>query len=116
MVSPVPNVLLSQIHPYVEDLANPAFRKPILDEFSRQLTIMKSNLDIGKDVSERRLPYTRKPTPAPNVSLFAGFSSQFGGGARFDTNRGRDGGTDGADCTPWPCLEQFLYLLHLLLR
>jgi len=111
MVSYEPIVLLTRIHPHAEDLANPAFRKPILDEFGRQLMIMKSSLDIGKDVNERRLPYTRKPTPTATVSLFTGFSSR---GARFETtNRGRDVGTDGADRTPWPYLKQFLYLLLL---
>jgi hypothetical protein len=105
MVSRAPVVLLTRIHPHVEDLANPAFRKPILDEFGRQLMVMKSSLDIGKDVSERRLPYTRKPTPSTTVSLFTGFSPRFGGGSRFDiTNQGRDVGTDGADRTPWPYL------------
>jgi hypothetical protein len=106
MVSRAPIFLLTRIHPHAEDLANPAFRNPILDEFGRQLMIMKSSLDIGKDVSERRLPYTRKPTPSPSVSLFTGFSSRSGGGSRFETtNQGRDVGTGGADRTPWPYLK-----------
>jgi hypothetical protein len=69
---------------------------------------MKSSLDIGKDVSERRLPYTRKPTPSPSVSLFSGFSPRFGSGTRSETtNRGRD---VGADRTPWPYLKT-IYVL-----
>src|SRR6267154_1659518 len=106
MVSRAPIALLTWIHPHAEDLANPAFRKPILDEFGRQLMIMNSSLDIGKDVTQRRLPYTRKPTPTPTVSLFSGFSSRSGGGSRFEiTNQGRYVGTDGADCTPCPYLK-----------
>jgi len=106
MVSRAPTFLLTRIHPHAEDLANPAFRKPILDEFSRQLMIMKSSLDIGKDFSERRLPYSRKPSPSQTVSLFTGFSSRFGEGSRLETtNQGRDVGTDGADRTPWTYLK-----------
>lgn len=64
--------------------------------------IMKSSLDIGKDVSERKLPYTRKPTPNPSMSLFTGFSPRFDSGAWFETpNQGRDFGTDGINCTHW---------------
>lgn len=78
----------------------PYLQKTNLDEFGRQLLIMKSSLDIGKDVNERRLPYTRRATPTPTVSLFTGFS-RFGGGSRFETTtQGRKVGTDGADRTP----------------
>lgn len=99
MVSRTPVVLLTRIYLHAKDLANPAFRRPILEEFGRQLLIMKSSLDIGKDVSERRLPYTRKPSPS--VSLFTGFSPRFGEFARSETtNRGRNVRKDGADRTP----------------
>ena len=109
-------VLLTRIHPHAEDLANPAFRKPILDEFRKQLMVMKSSLDIGKDVIERRLPYTRKPTPSPTVSLFTGFSSRVGGGSRFETaNKGRYVGTEGTNRTPWSYLKAISVLTTPLL-
>ena len=76
--------------------------------------IMKSSLDIGKDVnvSERRLPYTRKPIPSPTMSLLTGFSSRFGEGARVGTtNQGRDG-FDVADRTRWPYLKAFFYTYY----
>ena len=74
--------------------------------------IMKSSLDIGKDVnvSERRLPYTRKPTPSPTMSLLTGFSSRIGGARVGTTNQGRDVGIDGADRTLWPYLNAFSVL------
>ena len=53
MVSRAPIVLLTWIHPHAEDLANPAFRKPILDEFGRQLMIMKSSCLISGRTSPK---------------------------------------------------------------
>ena len=110
-MSRAPVVLLTWIHPHAEDLADPVSRKPTLDEFGRQLTIMKSSLDFGKDVGKCRLPYTGKPTLSPSVSHFTGLSSRFGGGARFETTtQGRDVETDRADRTPWPYLKAIAVL------
>jgi hypothetical protein len=105
-VSRALTTILARIHPHAEDLANPVFRKPILAEFSKQLTIMKSSLDIGKDVSERRLPYSRKPVPSPTVSVLTNFSPRVGGSARGETrDQGREIGIGGAKRTPWPYLK-----------
>ena len=99
-------VLLTWIHLRAEELADPVSRNPILVEFGRQITIMKSSLDIGRDVAKSKLPYTRKPTLSPTVSHSTSLSSRSGGGARFETTaQGLDVGTDGADCTPWPYLK-----------
>ena len=112
---PHTHFLTNATYSHAKDLAKPASRKPILDEFDGQLMLMENSLDIGKDVSvsERRLPYTRKLTLSPTASHFTSFPYPFGGGSRFETtNQGRDGGTSGTDRTHWS-LKHFLYLLLL---
>jgi hypothetical protein len=41
------------------------YRKPILGDFDRQLTILKRNFIAGKETYEWRQPYTRPPVPTP---------------------------------------------------
>ena len=90
---------------HAEDLADPAARKPTLDEFGKELIIMKSSLrlSIGNDLIERRLPYTRKPIRSPTVSVYTTLSPQFSGDSRYEfRNQGREIGTGEANRTPWP--------------
>jgi hypothetical protein len=103
-VSRTTTCLRTQIYPHAEELADPAFRKTILDDFGKQLTIVKSSLDIGKDVSKMRPPYTRKPIPSPTVSVLTRFPPQLSGGARNGfRNQWLGGGTDATNRTPCPC-------------
>jgi len=66
---------------------------------------MKSSLDIGKDVSEKRLPYTRKPIPNPNVSPFDFLSRHVRDARNEIRNQGRESGIGRADRTPWLYLK-----------
>ena len=87
---PRTHFLTNAAHSHAKDLANPASRKSILDDFGRQLMLMESSLKIGKDVSvsEKMLPYNMKPTP----------------------NQERDDGTGGADRTHQSYLKAFFVL------
>lgn len=94
--------LQTRIDPYVEDLADPASRKQILDDFSKQFTIMKSSLSIGKEVGKRSLPYDRKLIPNPAVSILTAPPPRVSGGARNEPrNQGQASGMGETDCKLW---------------
>ena len=62
---------------------------------------MKNSLDIGKDFSERRLPYTRKPIP--HFTYFPPRLGEPGEGAGTEAGwEGDKGGAKSANRTPRP--------------
>lgn len=52
-----------------KELRTVDYRKPILGDFDRQLTILKRNFIAGKETYEWSQPYTRPPVPTPPAPL-----------------------------------------------
>ena len=52
-----------------KELRDVDYRKPILGDFDRQLTILKRNFIAGKETYDWSQPYTRPPVPTPPAPL-----------------------------------------------